>query len=256
MLLHSVVPIWLGPMCLSPALGSFAGVLIRRLPESRSASWTRSECEICKHKLLAIDVIPVVSFLALRGRCRSCGAPIAIFHLIIEVLGITVALWATLVEHDAVWLWSTCVLGWTLLAMGWIDAEHMRLPNVLTLPLTTFGIALHSVAAPEQLTESLIGTLAGYASFQAIALTYRTLRGREGLGAGDAKLMAAAGAWIGWAGLPDVALLAALLAILATLMMRIGPESQGATRAIPFGPFLAISFWLNYLYGPLLFDLY
>jgi leader peptidase (prepilin peptidase)/N-methyltransferase len=202
---------------------------------------------------LATDLIPVVSYLVLRGRCRDCRSPIAGFNLIIELLGVAVALWAALLDRDPIWLWSTCILGWTLLAMAWIDAEHMRLPDILTLSLAAFGMALYAVVAPERLTESLVGALVGYASFQAIALIYRTFRGREGLGAGDAKLLAAAGIWVGWSGLPDVVLLAALLAILAVMVMRISGETTSETKAIPFGPFLATSFWLNYLYGPLFF---
>jgi leader peptidase (prepilin peptidase)/N-methyltransferase len=175
--------------------------------------------------------------------------------LLIEFFGFMVAVWAALVDRDPIWLWSTCILGWTLLAMAWIDAEHMRLPDILTLPLTAFGIAYHLTAAPERLTESLVGALVGYAVFQVIAVAYRTLRGRDGLGAGDAKLLSAAGAWVGWSRLPDVVLLAALLAILAIVAVRARDKPLAATEAVPFGPFLAASLWLTHLYGPLFFDL-
>ncbi len=249
------IPIWMGPVCLSPAMGSFAGVLIRRLPEGRRASWSRSECEACKRKLSPIELVPVASYLALRGSCRSCRSPIGGFDLMIELLGLTVALWAALVDRDPVWLWSTCILGWALLAMAWIDAEHFRLPDILTLPLTAFGVVFHLMVAPEQLTESLVGALVGYIGFRAIAIGYRSLRRREGLGAGDAKLLAAAGAWVGWNGLPDIILLAALLAIMAVMIIRIRGKTLNESDAIPFGPFLAASLWLAHLYGPFVFDL-
>jgi leader peptidase (prepilin peptidase) / N-methyltransferase len=249
------IPIWVGPVCLSMAIGSFAGVLIRRLPKGRRAYWSRSECEACKRKLSPIELVPVASYLALKGRCRGCGSAIGSFDLIIELLGLAVALWAALVDRDPVWLWSTCILGWALLAMAWIDVEHFRLPDILTLPLIIFGAVFHLAIAPDQFTTSLVGALVGYISFRAIALIYRALRGREGLGAGDAKLLAAAGAWVGWNGLPDVVLLAALLAISAVMIIRICGNILTETDAIPFGPFLAASLWLTHLYGPLFFDL-
>ena len=246
---------WLGPLCLSPAIGSFVGVLIRRLPEGRSPFWSRSKCETCERKLSPMDLMPVASYLALRGRCRSCGSPIARFDVVVELLGVAVALWAALVDRDPVWLWSTCILGWALLAMAWIDSEHFRLPDILTLPLMAFGIVFQSAVPPGRLSESLIGALAGYAGFRVIAIVYRTMRGRDGLGAGDAKLLAAAGAWVGWSGLPEVVLLAALLAILAVVAMRARDSNLDGAEAIPFGPFLAASLWLNHLYGPLFFNL-
>lgn len=253
-LIESGVPLWFAPLCVSPAIGSFLGILIRRLPDGRSASWTRSECETCKGRLSAVDLVPVVSYLVLRGRCRSCGSAIASSHLLVELLGFAVAVWAACVDQDPVSLWSACVLGWTLVALAWIDAEHMRLPDILTLPLMAFGIALHAIVPSYGLIESITGAFAGYASFQAIALAYHGLRGREGLGAGDAKLLSAAGAWLGWSGLPDVVLLAALLAILAVIIMRTTSRFQYWGEALPFGPFLAASLWLNYLYGPVFFD--
>jgi leader peptidase (prepilin peptidase)/N-methyltransferase len=174
--------------------------------------------------------------------------------LFVELLGFAVAVWAVYVDRDPVSLWSACVLGWTLVALAWIDAEHMRLPDILTLPLMVLGMVLHTIIPPYRLSESIIGAVIGYAVFQAIAWAYCRLRGREGLGAGDAKLLAAAGAWLGWSGLPDVVLLAALLAILAVIVMRGTSRFQYWRDALPFGPFLAASLWLNYLYGPIFFD--
>jgi leader peptidase (prepilin peptidase) / N-methyltransferase len=250
----SDLPSWLAPVCLSPIIGSFVGVLIRRLPAGKSAAWSRSQCEACDRILSPIELLPIASYVALRGRCRACGAAIAPFHLIIELASIVVACWAATVNQDATWLWTACILGWALLALAWIDAEHMRLPDVLTLPLLAAGIGAQTLIAPERLSESVLGALAGYLGFQGVALAYRAIRGREGLGAGDAKLLAAGGAWVGWQALPDLIVLAALFAILAVVIQRIRGGSIDRSAAIPFGPFLALSLWMTYLYGPLLFD--
>jgi leader peptidase (prepilin peptidase)/N-methyltransferase len=155
-----------------------------------------------------------------------------------------------LVDHNAFWLWTACILGWTLLALAWIDVEHMRLPDALTLPLLAAGIGVQVLLSPERLPESMIGVVVGYASFHGISIAYRAIRGREGLGRGDAKLMAAGGAWVGWSALPDLVLIAALLAILVVMLTRMKRPVLDRTTVIPFGPFLAASMWLIYVYGP------
>lgn len=243
---------WLLTVCLSPIAGSFAGVVIRRLPQKRDLIWSRSRCDACDCSLSPLCLVPVISYLVLRGRCRTCRASISPFHLAVELACVAVACWAAMVDRTPLWLWTACVLGWMLLILSWIDAEHFRLPDVLTLPLLIAGIATQALLAPERLPESLMGVLLGYASFRGIAAGYRALRGREGLGTGDAKLMAAAGAWLGWSALPDVALLAALLGILATLLGQIKGRAIDRTAAIPFGPFLSAAIWLTYVYGPML----
>lgn len=243
---------WPLAICFSPIAGSFAGVLIQRLPQKRDLIWSRSRCDACDRNLSPLSLVPVISYLAQRGRCRTCHATISPFHLAIELSCVAVACWAAMVDRTPLWLWTTCILGWTLLVLSWIDAEHFRLPDALTMPLLIAGLATQALLAPEQLPESLVGVLLGYASFRTIAAGYRALRGREGLGAGDAKLMAAAGAWLGWSSLPDVALLAALLGILAIVLGRIAGRATNRTAAIPFGPFLSIAIWLTYIYGPML----
>jgi len=244
---------WLAPIFISPIAGSFVGVLVRRLPKGQSVAWTRSRCESCQRSLVVTDLVPIASYLALRGRCATCRAPIASFHLTIELLAVVVVVWAATLNQGAPWLWTACLLGWGLLALSWIDAEHMRLPDVLTLPLIAAGIATQGMLGNERFTESVIGAAVGYFSFRAIALTYRLSRGREGLGGGDAKLLAVAGAWVGWTALPDVVLLAAVfgLGLVATMQMR--ERAIDMAAVIPFGPCLALALWMVYLYGPFLF---
>lgn len=243
---------WPLAICVAPIAGSFAGVVIRRLPQKLDLFWSRSRCDACNCNLSPLCLVPVISYLALRGRCRTCRASISPFHLAIELSCVAVACWATMVDRTPLWLWTACILGWMLLILSWIDAEHFRLPDVLTLPLLVAGLATQAMLAPEQLPESLVGVLLGYASFRAIATGYRALRAREGLGLGDAKLMAAAGAWLGGSALPNVVLLAALLGILAIVLGRISGRAIDRTAAIPFGPFLSAAIWLTYIYGPVL----
>jgi leader peptidase (prepilin peptidase)/N-methyltransferase len=246
------VPSWVGPLCFSPAAGSFVGVLIRRLPAQRSSGWCRSQCDACSATVRPAHLVPIVSYVVLGGRCGTCRSPISPFYVAIELLGISIAVWACLIDQQSFVLWTTCLLGWLLLALAWIDAEHMRLPDKLTLPLLVLGVIVQAVAAPDRLPECLIGAAVGYAGFRLIAYTYRALRKRDGLGMGDAKLVGAAGAWVGLNALPDLVFLAVLLALLAICLQRVSCRAITAHAAIPFGPFLAASTWLTYLYGPML----
>lgn len=244
---------WLAPIFMSPIAGSFVGVLVRRLPKGQSVAWARSQCESCQRFLVPTDLVPIASYLALRGRCSTCRAPIAPFHLAIELAAVAVAVWAATFSQDAAWLWMTCLLGWGLLALSWIDAEHMRLPDALTLPLLAAGLAAQSMLAGGHFTESVLGAVIGYLVFRAIALTYRICRGREGLGGGDAKLLSVAGAWVGWAALPDVVLLAAVFGLGLVVTMQISGRAIDRGVIIPFGPCLALALWAVCLYGPFLF---
>ena len=248
-------PGWLVPILASPLAGSFVGVLIRRLPEGRSIVWGRSQCESCQRNLSPLELVPIFSYAAQRGRCGACGARISPFHLAVELASILTAGWAAFVDPDPTRVWTSCVLGWGLLALAWIDARHMRLPDVITLPLLAAGLLVNALLGPERLLASVLGAVIGYVSFRAVAIAYRAIRKREGLGAGDAKLLAAGGAWLGWAALPDMICLAALLAILFILVARMRDVTMDAFTVVPFGPFLCAALWITYLYGPLLFAL-
>src|SRR5260221_14665256 len=125
----------LAPIFMSPSAGSFVGVLVRRLHRGQPVAWARSQCESCQRSLGLTDLVPIASYLALRGRCATCRAPIAPFHLAIELAAVVGAVWAATVSQDAAWLWTGCLLGWALLAFGWVGAENNRFPDALTLPL-------------------------------------------------------------------------------------------------------------------------
>jgi leader peptidase (prepilin peptidase)/N-methyltransferase len=177
------------------------------------------------------------------------------FHPAVELAATTVALWAVLAESDPVRVWVSCGLGWTLLTVTWIDWNHFRLPDVLTLPLLLAGLTLTLAQDPGSLTDHCIATALAYLSFQGLAIAYRRLRGRDGLGAGDAKLFAAAGAWCGLAALPVIVLGSAVTGLLAALGLALAGRTMTFTTRIPFGPCIALAFWLVWIQTALADDL-
>lgn len=233
----------------APFIGSFLGVLIRRLPEGRPMVLARSRCEACGATLTVPELLPLASYLWRRGRCGHCGQPIGLFHPIIELVAIGVAIWAVMAETDPVRLWTDCLLGWVLLTLSWIDWRWMRLPDVLTLPLLLAGLLFTLATQPTDITDHAAGAATGYLALRGLAWCYRIVRGREGIGAGDAKLLGAVGAWLGLAWLPLVVLLAALLGMAMAAGLALAGQKMYAKTALPFGPWLALSFWLLWLHG-------
>jgi leader peptidase (prepilin peptidase) / N-methyltransferase len=241
---------WLWPALAAPFIGSFLGVLVTRLPQGRGVLGGRSACDRCGHVLDPLDLIPIASWLALRGRCRHCGERISSLSTVIEIGSVLVALWAATVNDGAA-LWLGCVLGWILLALAAIDLRDGILPDVLTLPLLAIGLAANYFLAPWDIIDCVIGAIAGFVVFALIRWLYQRLRGREGLGLGDAKLLAASGAWVSWNGLPSIVLVAALLGLIAALVMSARGECVALDRRLPFGPALCLGTWLVWLYGPI-----
>jgi leader peptidase (prepilin peptidase)/N-methyltransferase len=147
--------------------------------------------------------------------------------------------------------WLDALFGWWLLALGWIDLRRWILPDVLTLPLIPIGLVLAAVLGPEELVDRIAGAAFGYAGLWAVAWIYRRLRGRDGLGLGDAKLLAAAGAWVGVSGLPSVLAGGAIAALLAAGGLALAGTRLRRDSALPFGPFLAAAAWAVWLFGPI-----
>lgn len=231
-------------------VGSFVGVIIDRLPEGEPFAGGRSRCAHCEAPLAVLDLVPLASWLAGRGRCRHCGAWIGWFYPAVELAALAIAVLSLRVDRgfDA---WVDALLGWWLLTLGWIDWRHTILPDALTLPLIVIGLAVAGVIEPERLWDPLLGVVFGYAGLWAVAWAYRRLRGREGLGLGDAKLLAAAGAWVGVTGLPSVLAGAAVAALAAAVGMMLAGRRLDRYSALPFGPFLAAATWLVWLFGPI-----
>ncbi|MDJ0611683.1 MAG: A24 family peptidase [Kiloniellales bacterium] len=235
----------------APFIGSFLGLLAHRLPSDLPWIGGRSVCPACRATLGWRDLLPLVSWIASRGRCRHCGKAIGAVYPALEIGATAVALWSLATLPG--WLaWATAALGWCLLLLAVIDARHMILPNGLTLPLIPAGLCIIAVIDPDRIWGHLAGAVAGFLFIAAVALVYRRLRGHDGIGWGDAKLLAAAGAWLSWQGLPGVLLLASASGLaLVLLLALIGTRELSGRQAVPFGPFLAFGFWMVWLYGPI-----
>jgi len=244
------VPSWIAACLLAPFIGSFIGVVVLRHEAAGSVLTGRSACGACKTVLQAQDLVPVLSWVWLRARCRHCGAAIEPFYPAIEVAALLIALWAASVADGAL-LWISCGLGWALLALAATDIKYYRLPDFLTLPLIVAGLLANAILDSGALWQYALGAAAGYLFIHGLRFIYQRLRGREGMGAGDAKLLAAAGAWVSWWGLPSVIAIGSLLGLVAALAMSWrGGRIEWSDR-VPFGAFLAIGLWIVWLYGPL-----
>ena len=246
----AVTAMW-GALFAAPFVGSFLGVLVRRLPDGLPIAWSRSRCEWCGTALRAGDLVPLYSWVAAGGRCRYCGHSLGWFYPGIELAAIAVPLTAAIAGHGGE-IWLDCLLGWWLLALAWIDIRRWLLPDPLTLPLVIAGLVVTAMLDPVKLTEHALGAALGYLSLRVVASLYRALRGREGLGRGDAKLLAASGAWLGAGALPQVVLGAAVTGLFAAGCLQLAGIRLRASSALPFGPFLALATWLAWLFGPFL----
>ncbi|HWB51745.1 MAG TPA: A24 family peptidase [Stellaceae bacterium] len=229
--------------------GSFLGVVIERLPQDGAPPTGRSHCTHCGVGLGARDLVPLASWLAARGRCRHCGAWLGWFYPGVELAALTIAVLSLAVDRGAD-AWIDAMLGWWLLALGWIDWRHAVLPDILTLPLIPLGLALAATLQPAALWDPLLGAAGGYLSLRLVGWVYRRRRGRDGLGRGDAKLLAAGGAWVGLTGLPSVVAGAAIAGLCAAGAMMLAGHRLDRHSALPFGPFLAAATWLVWLFGP------
>ena len=234
----------------APFVGSFLGVLIRRLPAGKPTLIARSVCDHCQRTLGFRDLLPIVSWVSARGRCRYCKAAIGLFYPAVELAAFAVALWAVLVLPD--WIaWAGAAFGWGLLTLAWIDQEHFFLPDVVTLPLGLVGLAVAWLIDPGTFFNHLIGAAVGFALFAGLARLYHRLRRREGLGEGDAKLLGTLGAWVAWQGLPTVILYAAVSGLVLALLLMVRGRHLELGLRLPFGPHLCLGGWLVWLYGPL-----
>ena len=197
-------------------------------------------------------MVPVVSWLARRGRCGCGRVALSWFYPAIELGALLVAVWAAFVV-DGWLLVASVLLGWTLLTLALIDARHLILPDELTLPLIPLGLLSVFAVEPTRLALHSFAAVLGYLLFLGLARLYRRVRRREGLGQGDAKLLAAGGAWVGPFGLPSVILVAAVSGLLLAVVRRLAGRPLEGAAELPFGPHLALGIWLVWLYGPLEF---
>jgi leader peptidase (prepilin peptidase) / N-methyltransferase len=266
-------------------IGSFLNVVIHRLPLMLDRQWRRqcleldgkteaegvapfnlvtprSACPGCKAPITALQNVPVVSYLFLRGRCAGCGKRISPRYPLVELLTAVasgIVAWKFGYGASAA---AALLLTWFLIALTFIDVDHQLLPDNLTLPLLWLGLLLSLVLpevagqpVPVDLRSSVIGAILGYVSLWSVYQAFRLLTGKEGMGYGDFKLLAALGAWLGFKMLLPIVLMAAAVgAIVGTALILRGHQERGVPMA--FGPFLAAAGWLALLFGHEMVDRY
>ncbi len=235
-------------------VGSFLNVCIHRLPLGASIVWPASACPYCKRELSWYENIPVLSYLALRARCRSCKAPISIRYPLIEALTSAMFVGAWWLYGPGPLLASRLVFGCALIVLFAIDLEHQLLPNVITLPGIAVGLAFSLFTEPGW-PASLLGILAGGGALYLIAVAYFRIRHEEGLGMGDPKMLAMIGAFLGW----KLTLVTLMLGSLTGSAVGLGLIATGRGTmkyALPFGCFLAMGAALSATVGPRLLAWY
>lgn len=254
-------------------LGSFLNVVIHRLPIMLERLWQRqceeltgpsptaatpakpfnlvhpgSHCPHCNHRIRALENIPLLSFLWLRGKCAACGKAIAwrypAVELLTGMLSLAVA-WHLGMTPAA---FAALFLTWALIALAFIDYDRQILPDDITLPLLWTGLLLNVVGVFVPLSSAVIGAAAGYGSLWLVYQGFRLATGKEGMGFGDFKLFAALGAWLGWQQLPLIILLASFLGTVVGIVF-IACFGRDRRLPIPFGPFLCVAGWVALMWG-------
>ncbi len=218
--------------------GSFVAVLAIRWPQGRSVMAGRSHCDSCDGPLGPVDLIPLLSALLLRGRCRRCGSAIDPLHWHIELVALAIGVSAGALVGGSEALF-VAVFGWLLLALAVLDITDFWLPDRLTFTLAVVGLAGGLGAMQPSLVDRLIGGVAGFGALWVIAAAYKAYRGREGLGGGDPKLLGAIGLWIGWRLLPVVVVLAAMIGLGVVLFWMVTGRGAQRDDRLPFGALLA-----------------
>lgn len=236
-------------LLLGAIVGSFLAAVLIRWPQGQSALGGRSRCDACAAPLAARDLVPLLSYAANGGRCRKCAARIDPRHPGVELAGALIGAVA-FVAHPLPLALATAMLGWWLLLVALLDLEHHWLPDRLTLPLIPFGLTLAWAGLGPPLADRIAGAAIGFAALWLIAAGYRGLRGREGLGGGDPKLLGGIGAFVGALHLPFILVGAGGIGLVSALLMRWrGDAVTGATR-LPLGTFLALAAWPVWLVVP------
>ncbi|QGN53933.1 A24 family peptidase [Novosphingobium sp. Gsoil 351] len=235
---------------LGAIVGSFLGAALIRLPKGESVVAGRSRCDCCGRVLGPSDLIPIVSFVMLRGRCSACGGAIDPWQFAAEPGGAMVGIVAALFARDGATLGLGLILGWQLLLLGLLDLRHLWLPDRLVLLLAATGLVFSGLAAvrhPVLLAGPLLGAVLGFGILWLAATLYRGWRGREGLGAGDPKLLGGIGLWLGPLGVVETLLAASLLGLIAVAGLMLTRRAPAADTALPLGTLLALAGFAVYL---------
>ncbi|WP_010164389.1 prepilin peptidase [Sphingomonas sp. PAMC 26617] len=234
---------WIWPVLLGglgAIFGSFIATIVLRWPEGRSVLHGRSACDGCGVPLTARELVPLFSALVARGKCRRCGAAIDPLHWQVELAALLIGVAAGLAVPGPVGI-AGAVFGWLLLTLGALDVVAFWLPDVLTVTLAVGGVVTGALGVAPELDKRLIGGVVGFVALWAVGAGYKRLRGREGLGGGDPKLLGAIGLWLGWRMLPTVVLFAALAGLGVAVIGALRGRSMAMTDRMPFGALLAIA---------------
>lgn len=233
------------------AVGSFVGTALVRLPEDRSILTGRSACDNCGTQIGMADLVPLVSWLALRGRCRSCGEAIGWWQPACELAGAVIGGAAVLIAPAGLAV-PAVVMGWQLLLLAVIDARHMWLPRILVAALAISGAGFAAwrswqAASLAPVWTGLAGGALGFAMLWVVARGYRMLRGRDGMGGGDPPLLGAIGLWIGPMGAIGAVIGASLAGLTAALVMLLARRPVAGDTALPLGTLLAAAGWIIFM---------
>lgn len=238
-------PILLG--LLGAVIGSFLATLVVRWPHGESVLRGRSHCDGCGRALTARELVPLLSAAALHGRCRTCGAAIDARHWQIEAGAVAISVLAGVAVPGPVGI-AGAVFGWLLLTLAALDIAELWLPDALTGTLAVAGLATGALGIAPALVDRAIGGLGGFGALWLVGFLYRRVRGREGLGGGDPKLLGAIGLWLGWQLLPVVVFLAALTGLAVVLVARLSGRGVSLADRMPFGALLAIAAYPAWLF--------
>lgn len=261
-------------------VGSFLNVVIARLPVMMEREWRsqcaelletsspssdetgdfnlvfpRSRCLACGHTITALENIPLISYLWLRGRCSACNSRISLRYPIVELLSgvlVLVAAWRFGVTVQAA---GAMLLTWALVVLSAIDLDRRLLPDSITLPFLWLGLVFNLFGTYTNVQSSLVGAMAGYGILWLVYQLFRLATGKEGMGYGDFKLLAMLGAWLGWQALPAIILLSSLVGAgvgIALIVLR----GHDRDVPIPFGPYIAAAGWITLLWGEQLTQMY
>ena len=252
-------------------VGSFLNVVIHRLPKMMEQDWhaqcadlrgetpstataltlarPRSRCPACGHQITALENIPIISYLLLRGRCSNCGTSISLRYPVVEAV-------TGLLSAYAVWHFGPTLQGagallliWALIALTGIDFDTQLLPDSITLPLLWLGFAFNLAGTYVDLFSAVIGAMIGYLTLWSVFWLFKLATGKEGMGFGDFKLLAALGAWLGWQMLPAIILLSSIVGAVVGISLIVATR-HGRNTPIPFGPYLAAAGIIALFWGP------
>lgn len=251
-------------------VGSFLNVVIYRLPRMMERDWNaqcaslrneeiteeetltlskpRSRCPACGHQITAFENIPVLSYLFLRGRCSACKVPISARYPLIEALTALLSVFTVWHFGPGLAAIAALVLVWSLIALTFIDVDTQLLPDSITLPLLWLGLLFNLYGGFVSLPSAVIGAMAGYLSLWSVYWLFKLVTGKEGMGYGDFKLLAALGAWLGWKMLPAIILLSSLVGAIVGILL-IVLAKHGRNVPIPYGPYLAAAGLIALFWG-------